>query len=293
MRKSAITLVFAILIAACQKQAGVAPSTPNAPDGSTAAATTKAAPASPTPAPATSPDGRAVPASRGRTITIASGSDSTDGYLSVPPSEGDGKKHPALIVIHEWWGLDDWIRENTDHLADLGYVALAVDLYRAKSTNDPDVAHQLIRGLPEDRALRDMKNAFNLLAARGDVDPRKIAVMGWCMGGGYALNLATEEPRLAACVVNYGHLVTEPATIGRIHASIMGNFGGKDQGIAPQDVKTFQEALASAGVKNDIKIYDDTGHAFMNPGNKDGYNAPDARDAWGRIETFLATQLQP
>ena len=108
---------------------------------------------------------------------------------------------PAVIVIHEWWGLDNWVREQTDRLAQQGYVALAVYLYRGKSTSDPKEAHELMRGLPEDRAMSDLKAAFNYLASRPDVEPTAIGVIGWCMGGGYSLALATQEPRLAAAVI--------------------------------------------------------------------------------------------
>ena len=104
------------------------------------------------------------------------------GYLSVPPAPG---KKPALIVIQEWWGVDDWIREQTDRFAKQGYVALAVDLYRGRSTKSPEEAHELMRGMPEDRAMADLKAGIDYLSSRPDVDPERIGVIGWCMGGGY------------------------------------------------------------------------------------------------------------
>jgi carboxymethylenebutenolidase len=211
------------------------------------------------------------------------------GYLSLPDSKG---KHPAIIVIQEWWGLNDWIRQQSDRFAKQGYVALAVDLYRGKSTADPSEAHELSRGLPHDRAIADLKAGLDLLAKRDDVDASHTGVIGWCMGGGYSLDLAIAEPRIAACVINYGHLVTDPTTIASIHPPLLGNFGANDRGIPPEDVKKFDEALHKAGKVSDMKEYDGAGHGFMNPNNTSGYNAAAATDAWTRIDAFFARTLQ-
>jgi carboxymethylenebutenolidase len=112
------------------------------------------------------------------------------------------------------------------------------------------------------------------------------------MGGGYALDVALDEPTLAADVINYGHLATDPAAIQKINAPILGLFGGQDQGITPDDVHKFEAAVKQAGKRIDIKIYDDAGHAFENPNNKTGYRAADAADAWQRTVTFLAENLK-
>ena len=225
----------------------------------------------------------------GTMVTFPSMAGHGSGYLAHPESRG---KHPALIVIQEWWGLNDWIKQQADHFASQGYVALAPDLYRGKSTADMNVAHELMRGLPHDRAMADLKAAYELLAKRKDVDAAHIGVIGWCMGGGYALDLAIAEPRLSAAVINYGHLVTDPATIAGIHPAILGNFGEEDRGIPAADVRAFDEALKKAGKSADIKIYPGAGHAFMNPENKDGYVREAAHDAWIRIESFLAKTLR-
>jgi carboxymethylenebutenolidase len=223
------------------------------------------------------------------TVTFKAGDDTVQGFLAVPESKGP---HPALVVIHEWWGLNDWVKEQAQKFAEAGYVALAVDLYRGKVASDPELAHELSRGLPSDRAVRDMKAAFDYLAARPDVDKTKIGSVGWCMGGGYSLALALNEPRLAACIINYGHLVTDPAEVAKIHAPILGNFGGLDRGITPDDVHAFGEALDKAGKTVDVKIYDDAGHAFENPNNQAGYRAEDAQDAWNRMIEFLGKTLK-
>jgi carboxymethylenebutenolidase len=211
------------------------------------------------------------------------------GYLSLPASHGN---HPAVIVIQEWWGLNDWVKQQADRFAAQGYVALAPDLYRGKVAGDPNAAHELMRGLAHDRAMADLEAAFNHLATRKDVDASRIGVVGWCMGGGYALDLALSEPRLAATVINYGHLVADPAAVVPLKSPILGNFGGKDMGIPPKDVEAFEKALKDAGKKSDIKIYPGAGHAFMNPNNKEGYVKEAADDAWKRIDAFLAKALK-
>ena len=225
----------------------------------------------------------------GPLATFPSSPGEGSGYLAVPSGEG---RKPAVIVVQEWWGVNDWVREQADRLAQQGYVALAVDLYRGRAATTPDEAHELMRALPEDRAMADLKGAFNYLAAREDVDPARIGVVGWCMGGGYSLALATAEPKLAAAVMNYGRLVTDPATIAKIRAPILGNFGAADRGIPVDDVRTFDEALKAAGKESDIKVYDGAGHAFMNPNNKEGYHAAAAADAQGRIDDFFAKKLR-
>lgn len=222
-------------------------------------------------------------------VTFKSGEETVTGYLAVPESKGP---HPALVVIHEWYGLNDWVKEQARKFAQNGYVALAVDLYRGKVASDPGEAHELSRGLAEDRAVRDMKAAVDYLAARTDVEKKKIGSVGWCMGGGYSLNLALNEPRLAACVINYGHLVTEPAEIQKIHAPILGNFGALDRGITPDDVRKFESALKSAGKSIDVKIYNGAGHAFENPNNKSGYRPEAAGDAWNRMVSFFNKTLK-
>jgi carboxymethylenebutenolidase len=222
-------------------------------------------------------------------VSFKSGSETIAGYLALPDSSGP---HPALVVIHEWWGLNDWVKEETRKFADQGYVALAVDLYRGKSTASPDEAHELMRGLPQDRAIRDMRAAFAFLAARGDVNRNKIGSVGWCMGGGLSLQLAIHEPKLAACAVNYGAMPTDAADIAKIHAPLLGNFGAEDRGITPDDVRAFERTMKAANKSIDVKIYDGAGHAFENPDNKAGYRPDAAADAWSRMVDFFGKTLK-
>jgi carboxymethylenebutenolidase len=196
------------------------------------------------------------------------------------------------VVIQEWWGLNDWVKEQARKFAEQGFVALAPDLYRGKVATDPDTAHELSRGMPQDRAVRDLKAAFDFLSARSDVNKDKIGSVGWCMGGGLSLQLALHEPRLAACVVNYGAMPTDAEDIRRIQAPILGNFGADDRGIPPEAVHAFEKAMQAAGKSIDAKIYEGAGHAFENPNNKAGYRAEAATDAWKRMVEFFNKTLK-
>jgi carboxymethylenebutenolidase len=222
-------------------------------------------------------------------VTYKSGDETGSGYLALPESKGP---HPAVIVIHEWWGLVPWVKEQAEKLAQHGYVALAVDLYRGKSASSPEEAHELMRGLPQDRAIRDMRAAFDYLASRPDVIKDKVGSIGWCMGGGLSLQLGVHEPRLAACVVNYGAMPTDPADIQKIQAPVLGNFGAEDHGIPPAAVQAFEKAMKEAGKSINVKIYEGTGHAFENPSNKSGYRPDAARDVWARTLDFLDKTLK-
>jgi carboxymethylenebutenolidase len=225
----------------------------------------------------------------GKSVSYKSGDETVSGTLYTPAGKGP---FPAIIVIHEWWGLNVWVKEQASKLGDQGYVALAVDLYRGKVADTPDLAHEIMRGIPEDRASRDLRAAFDFLASQRNVKKDRIGSIGWCMGGGYSLEVALAEPTLAAAVINYGHLATDPVALKKIGAPILGSFGGQDRGITPDDVKKFQQSLQQLGKKTDIKIYPEAGHAFENPNNKQGYRAEDAADAWKRTIDFLAANLK-
>ena len=206
------------------------------------------------------------------------------GFLALPRVPN---RHPAIIVIHEWWGLNQWVKKQAANLAAHGYVALAVDLYQGKVTADPSEARKLKRDLRSDRAMRDLKAAFDYLAGRPDVDPKHIGSLGWSMGGGLALQLAIYEPRLAACVVNYGPLPTNLADIQKINARVLGIFGSLDRGISPDKVRAFESCMSAVKKSVDIEIYDGAGHAFESPANKNGYRPEAAAEAWVHTLKFF------
>ena len=228
-------------------------------------------------------------AAEGKQVTYSSGNDKVQGMLYTPSGKGP---FPAIIVIHEWWGLNDWVKEQASKLAEQGYVALAVDLYRGKVATSPEEAHEIMRGVAEDRAKQDLDAAFTYLKSQNNVTGDRIGAIGWCMGGGYSLDVALQEPTLAADVINYGHLAVDQSSLKKINAPILGIFGGKDRGIPVEDVKKFQQTMQQLGKKIDIVIYPDAGHAFENPNNKEGYRAQDAQDAWKHITEFLQANLK-
>jgi len=225
----------------------------------------------------------------GTTVSYPSGSETVSGYLAAP--DGPGKK-PAIVVIHEWWGLNDFAKAKADGFAKQGYVALAIDLYRGKVAADPEMAHELMRGLPDDRALRDLKAAVAYLRARPDVDAGKIGSVGWCMGGGWSLNLAVAEPALAGAVIYYGHLMTDDATIAGLKVPLLGNFGGQDQGIPADSVREFAAKAKAGGKSVDFKVYPDAGHGFASSKDPKVFRIEDAKDANARADAFLAKALK-
>jgi len=228
-------------------------------------------------------------AADGKPVSYKSGDEAVQAMLYTPAGKGP---FPAIIVIHEWWGLNDWVKDEAAKLAGEGYVALAIDLYRGKVAATPDIAHELMRGVPEDRARRDLHAAFDFLQSQANVRKDRIGAIGWCMGGGYSLDVALQEPTLAADVINYGHLATDNDALKKINAPILGSFGGQDHGITPDDVHKFEAAMKQLGKKIDVKIYDDAGHGFENPNNKDSYRAADTADVWQRTISFLAANLK-
>jgi len=228
-------------------------------------------------------------AARPEDVSYKSGDETVKGVLYTPQGKGP---FPGILVIHEWWGLNDWVKEQAAKLSDQGYVTLALDLYRGKVATTPDEAHEIMRGVPEDRAKRDLHAAFDFLKSQPNVKKDRIGSIGWCMGGGYSLDVALEEPALKADVINYGHLVTDPASVEKINASILGIFGAQDRGIPVDDVKKFESLLKEKGKRVQIVIYPDAGHAFENPNNKTGYRAEDASDAWKHTVDFFSSTLK-
>jgi carboxymethylenebutenolidase len=227
-------------------------------------------------------------AATSKSVSYKSGDETVQALIYTPEGKGP---FPGILVIHEWWGLNDWVKEQASKLSDLGYVALAVDLYRGKVATTPDEAHEIMRGVPEDRAARDLHAAFEFLKSQANVKKDRIASIGWCMGGGYSLDVALQEPTLTADVVNYGHLATDLRSLKNINASILGMFGGQDRGITVDDVKKFEQSMKQMGKKVEIVIYPNAGHGFENPNNDTGYRPTDAADAWKRTVKFLEETL--
>jgi carboxymethylenebutenolidase len=228
-------------------------------------------------------------AAESQPVSYRSGDETIHALIYKPTGKGP---FPALVVIHEWWGLNDWVKQQAAKYADQGYVTLAIDLYRGQVATTPDRAHEIMRGVPEDRANRDLLAACAYLRSLTTVNPKRVGVIGWCMGGGYALDLAVNDPKLKVAVINYGHLASNDSTLRKIHASILGIFGGQDQGIQEADVKKFDAQMKALGKKVDIHIFPDAGHGFENPNNQQSFRPEDANQADKITENFLAKNLK-
>ncbi|HSS76444.1 MAG TPA: dienelactone hydrolase family protein [Thermoanaerobaculia bacterium] len=211
------------------------------------------------------------------------------GYLASP-KESQGNM-PGLIVIHEWWGLNDNIRSMTRRLAGEGYQALAIDLYGGATADNPAAATKLMNGVLADTATgaANLKQAVAYLKGKG---VKKIGVIGWCFGGGWSLQTALLAPDdIKATVIYYGHLETDPAKLAILKAPVIGFFGAADNSIPPASVHAFEDALKKQGKPVEVHIYDGAGHAFANSSGGN-YKPEAAKDAWQRTKAFLAKHLQ-
>ena len=210
------------------------------------------------------------------------------GYLATP-EKGAGNA-PGLIVIHEWWGLNDNIRMMADKLAGEGYRALAVDLYKGKVAETPDSAGTYARSVQNEEALDNLTQAYEYLSNEKGAD--RIGVIGWCFGGAWSLQTALAHPeKIDATVIYYGRLVTDTKQLKKLRMPVLGIFGAEDQGIPPKKVKEFEAALNEAGVSNSIHIYEGAGHAFANPSGT-RYVEEAAEDAWQKTTRFLSEHLK-
>jgi carboxymethylenebutenolidase len=217
--------------------------------------------------------------------------DSASGYLVYPVlnPNNNTQKLPAVVMIHEWWGLNDNIKDMANMLAKEGYVVLAVDLYGEVAT-DPGRAMELsssVRNNPEE-AVANMQGAVNYLGSLENVNSSRIASLGWCFGGGQSLQLAlnSEEHPLAATVIYYGNLVNDTESLSKIKWPVLGIFGDQDQSIPVDSVMQFEQALNEIGITNEIYIYPGVGHAFANPSG-DNYAPKETADAWKKTLVFL------
>lgn len=232
-----------------------------------------------------------------KTITYFGGN--TTGYLVYPnqnQSGGEKAKLPAVVLIHENKGLNDYIKESADLLAKNGYVVLAVDLFNGEVvTNNSERSGELTRVIREnpDIAIENMKAAVNYLRSLDNVDPSKIASLGWCFGGQQSLQLAinSKDDPIAATVIYYGRLTNDSQAISNITSPVLGIFGGKDQSISVDSAMQFQKALNDTGIANEIYVYPNVGHAFANPSN-DNYAPTETADAWKKTLNFLGKYLQ-
>jgi carboxymethylenebutenolidase len=211
------------------------------------------------------------------------------GYL-VYPTNDTNQKLPAVIMIHEWWGLNDNIKNMANMLAKEGYVVLAVDLYNGTVATDSSSAIEFSSSVGNNpsAAIANMQSAVSYLSSLENVNASRIASLGWCFGGGQSLQLAlnSEDRPLAATIIYYGNLVNDTQALSKIKWPVLGIFGDQDQSIPVNSVKQFEQALNKIGVTNEIYIYPGVGHAFANPSNAN-YAPKETADAWQKTIAFL------
>ena len=213
------------------------------------------------------------------------------GYLAQP-SDVTGPV-PGVLVFHEWWGLNANIEAMTRQLASQGYAAFAVDLYNGEKATTPEQAMGLMKGALGDAAGMQANFTDGYAVLSRMVKAPKIATLGWCFGGKMSLAsaLALGGSKLAAAVIYYGQLETDPEKLKPLTMPVLGLFGGADKGITPDSVHAFEAALKANHTPAEIHIYEGAGHAFANPSGAN-YQAAAAEDAWARTTAFLAKTLQ-
>ncbi len=227
---------------------------------------------------------------QGEDVAYLSGDGETVGYLAIP--EGDGP-FPALVIIHEWNGLVDRVRQVADDFAAEGYVTLAADLYRGQVGSGADENIALMNAATGDMSavVQNLNAAVAFLRARSDVTGR-VGAMGWCFGGGIALSFGLDGDNHEATAIFYGRLVDDPEVLARMDHEVYGTFARLDTGPSPDQVTAFETALRSAGIANDLHIYDDVNHGFWLRIDEDMDTRAEAGlDAWQRLKAYLERTL--
>ena len=219
------------------------------------------------------------------------GDTATTGYLAVPEGEGP---FPSLVIIHEWNGLTDRVRQLADDFAAEGYVTLAADLYSGEMGTNRDENIALMTAAGEDMpgVIANLDAAVSLLRAREDVTGR-VGAMGWYFGGGIAISFGLDGVDHEATAIFYGRLIDDPEVLATMSHEVYGTFARLDGGPAPEHVEAFEAALRSAGIENDLHIYDEVNHGFWLRVDQDleTRSAP-GLDAWSRLKAYLVRTLQ-
>jgi len=214
----------------------------------------------------------------------------TRGYLAMPDGEGP---FPAVILIHEWNGLVDRIRQTADAFAAHGYIALAADLYAGRTGSNRDENIALVREVRADEAtmIANLDAAVAWLESNTPTTG-KVATIGWCFGGGMALSYALGGEEHEGTAIFYGSLLDDPERMDHVHHEVYGTFAENDRGIPVADVNAFVETMRAAGIENDVHIYDAVEHGFWLHTERDpANNRPAAAHAWERLRAYLNRTL--
>jgi carboxymethylenebutenolidase len=226
-------------------------------------------------------------AGKGRMIEFTVGEKEAQGYI-VGPSQGGVR--PGLIVVHEWWGLNDHIKDIADRFAGEGFVVLAPDLYDGKIAKDADEAGRLMQGLNQDRAIETLNGAVDYLKSQEQVNPEAIGVTGFCMGGTFALLLPCYNKSVKAAAPFYGDVPSEDV-LKNLSAPILFIGAENDPWITQDKMDRLKAALTKLNKEGEVKVYGGVGHAFFNDTRPEAYDKEAARDAWASVNRFFAEKL--
>jgi carboxymethylenebutenolidase len=219
-------------------------------------------------------------------VSFASNGDTTDGFLARP--DGDGP-FPGVIVIQEWWGLNDNIKDIAQRFANEGFAALAPDIYHGKVTAEPDEAMKAMMATDMNRASKELTKATDYLASQPYTQGRGIGATGFCMGGGLALTLACDSPHIKAVAPFYGANPTPIEKVENIQGPLFVSYAEHDDWAGPAVREALEGALQRFGKQYEIKVYPGTQHAFFNDTRPDAYNEAAAKDSWAKVlELFRA-----
>lgn len=211
------------------------------------------------------------------------------GYLATPRSSGPS---PAVVMIHEWWGLNYDTTVLADALAREGFVVLAADAFRGSVAKSPADARKQVTETPGEQIAADLDAALDFLRSHPQVDADRVASMGFCFGGTQAMYMGTRNPELAGVVIFYGGgPIQEASQLGSMKEAgpVLGIYGKEDGGIPVEQVRKFEQAMESRGVENTITVYPGVGHAFVKSNTYRNGGAPE--QAWNQMVTFLRTTL--
>jgi carboxymethylenebutenolidase len=210
------------------------------------------------------------------------------GYLAVPDS-GEG---PGVVVLQEWWGLDDSVRRYCDRFAADGFLALAPDLYRGETTTQPDEAQQKMMAMNMEQTEKDMRGAVDYLAAHEGFQGSGVGSVGFCLGGGLSVWAAALNPKVKAVVTYYYVMPHGKPDFTKVQAPVLGHFGTNDEFVSVDDAKALEQELKDAGVDAKFEFYEGAGHAFAGDHNRIGtYDEGKANEAWRKTVDFLKRHL--
>jgi carboxymethylenebutenolidase len=222
----------------------------------------------------------------GQRIEFAANGSTAEGYLAEPEGEG-----PGVVVMQEWWGVDDHIQGVCDRFAEEGFVALAPDLYHGETTDQPDEAQQKMMALNMDEAEQEMRGAVDFVADHEKCNG-EVGAIGFCLGGGLCVWAASVNPKVNAVSTFYYVMPHGKPDFSNIDAPVLGHFGTSDDFIPVEDAKALEDELRSAGVDAVFEYYEDAGHAFFADHDRLGtYDEEKSQNAWEKTVGFFRKHL--